>query len=461
MKQYWSRAQRWTSVAIALVLVMSGVLFPTSSSISDISSAVNEVVSAPDSQSDTVTISRDEYIRLMRYSALDDLSQIVEQYYYEEPDLDAMLDGAKRGLLAGLGDPYTYYYSADDYAKMQEDDKGEYAGIGIQISASYVTMFCTITRVFNESPALQAGLRKGDILAKVDDLDVTADTLNDAVSIMRGEVGQTVNVQVLRDGELLDFVIPRAVVHVNWVSSCMLPENVGYIQLFDFAGDCYERFQEQLTALVSNGAKALIIDLRDNPGGWVDDAIHLADIFMPEETITYLQYRSGEREYYTATDGALTLPMVVLMNENSASASEILAGAFQDYGLATIVGTQSFGKGIVQFVIPVGAEGAAMQLTAAYYFTPNGRSVHKVGITPDVEAPLPKDDHTLYELGDLADPQLKKAYDVALEKLSGTFVAPAATAAPTVEPAGQVGADAQPETQDESQAKEKFLPMVS
>ena len=245
------------------------------------------------------------------------------------------------------------------------------------------------------------------------------------------------------------------------VSNYMLPENVGYIQLFDFAGDCYERFQEQLTALVSNGAKALIIDLRDNPGGWVDDAIHLADIFMPEETITYLQYRSGEREYYTATDGALTLPMVVLMNENSASASEILAGAFQDYGLATIVGTQSFGKGIVQFVIPVGAEGAAMQLTAAYYFTPNGRSVHKVGITPDVEASLPKDDHTLYELGDLADPQLKKAYDVTLEKLSGTFVAPAATTAPTVEPAGQVGADAQPETQDESQAKEKFLPIVS
>ena len=388
-----------------------------------------------DDSSDTVTISREEYERLQRYSSLDDLAQMVEEYYYVQPDLDAMLDGAKRGLLAGLQDPYTYYYSPEEFSQMWDDDQGEYAGVGIQIAASYVTMMCTITRVFSDSPASEVGLRKGDILSKVNDLDVTAETLNDAVDIMRGAVGETVNVQVLRDDQLLDFVIPRAVVHVNWVSSCMLDQDVGYILLYEFSGDCAARFQEQVTALVDQGATSLIIDLRDNPGGWIDDAVSIADIFLPKETVTYLQYRDGTKDYYTATDGQLDIPLVLMMNENSASSSEILAGALQDYGIATIVGTQSYGKGIVQYVLPVGSDGAGMQLTTAQYFTPNGRSIHKIGITPDVECQLPEGDYTLYDLGDLADVQLSKAYEVALQKANGTFVAPTPTAVPTETPA--------------------------
>lgn len=383
-----------------------------------------------DNTGDTVTISREEYERLERYSSLDDLAKVVEEYYYIEPDLDAMLDGAKRGLLAGLLDPYTYYYSPEEFSQMWEEDQGEYAGIGIQIAASYVTMMCTITRVFSDSPASEAGLRKGDILSKVNDMDVTAENLNDAVNIMRGTVGETVNVQVLRDDQLLDFVIPRAVVHVNWVSSCMLDQDVGYILLYEFSGDCAARFQEQVDALVDQGAKSLIIDLRDNPGGWIDDAVSIADIFLPKETITYLQYRDGTKEYYTATDGQLDIPLVLMMNENSASSSEILAGALQDYGIATVVGTQSYGKGIVQYVIPVGSDGAGMQLTTAQYFTPNGRSIHKIGITPDVESQLPEGDYTLYELGDLADVQLSKAYEIALQKANGTYVAPTPTTTP-------------------------------
>ncbi|MDD3213710.1 MAG: S41 family peptidase, partial [Eubacteriales bacterium] len=341
-----------------------------------------------------------------------------------------MLDGAKRGLLAGLRDPYTFYYSPDEFAEMWEDDEGEYAGIGIQISASYETYLCTIIRVFSDSPAYEAGLKKGDILYKVEDLDVDATTLNDAVDMMRGEVGTTVHVQVMRDGELLDFDIPRAVVHVNWVSSCMLSNEVGYIQLYEFAGDCADTFQKQLNALVDGGVKALIIDLRDNPGGWIDSAVDIADIFLPEETVTYLEYRSGEREYYNATDGALQIPLVVMLNENSASASEILSGALQDYGLATIVGTQSYGKGCVQFVLPLGNNDGGMQLTAALYYTPNGRSIHQVGITPDVEATLPDSGTVYYEFGDMNDPQLQKAFEVATEKLAGTFATPTPSATP-------------------------------
>ena len=368
---------------------------------------------------DTVTISRDEYERLQRYAELDEIWQIVEQYYYQEPDTQAMLDGAEMGLLYGLGDPYTYYYTPDQYAQLWADDEGEYAGIGIQIMGNYATGLCTISRVFLDSPALDAGLRKGDVLTRVEDIDVVTTTLQDAVNIMRGEPGTPVNVQVQRGDQLLDFVVDRAVVHVNWVNSCMLDGDVGYISLYEFSGDCSPSFAVHLDNLMSQGAKALVIDLRDNPGGWVDDAQKVADMFLEEGNVASLVYRDGTTELYTTTtDGKENpIPLVVLVNEYSASASEILAGALQDRGRATIVGTQTFGKGVVQYVLPVGTRGAGMQLTVAQYYTPNGNEVHKVGITPDIEATLPEGDTTMYDIGDLNDAQLRKAYEVALEMI--------------------------------------------
>ena len=368
---------------------------------------------------DTVTISRAEYDRLQRYAELDEIWQIVEQYYYQEPDTQAMLDGAEMGLLYGLGDPYTYYYTPDQYAQLWADDEGEYAGIGIQIMGDYTTGLCTISRVFLDSPALDAGLRKGDVLTRVEDIDVVTTTLQDAVNIMRGEPGTSVNVQVQRGDQLMDFVVQRAVVHVNWVNSCMLEGDVGYISLYEFSGDCSPSFAVHLDNLMSQGAKALVIDLRDNPGGWVDDAQKVADMFLEEGNVASLVYRDGTTELYTTTtDGKENpIPLVVLVNEYSASASEILAGALQDRGRATIVGTQTFGKGVVQYVLPVGTRGAGMQLTVAQYYTPNGNEVHKVGITPDIEATLPEGDTTMYDIGDLDDAQLKAAYEVALEMI--------------------------------------------
>ncbi len=364
---------------------------------------------------ETVTISKEEYERYQKYQELDELLQVVEAYYYQEPNVDAMIENAERGLLFGLEDPYTFYYNPEQYAQMWEDDEGEYAGVGIQLMGSMETYLCVITRVFDGTPAFKAGIRKGDILLMVDDLEVTAYSMNEAVKIMRGEVGKTVKLQVQRGEERLEFTVPRAVVHVNWVSSCMLEGSVGYIALYEFSGDCAVKFKEQMDTLISQGAKGLVIDLRDNPGGWVDDAIKLADIFLPDTNVAYLENRAGEREYYKAQAGELSIPLVVLINENSASASEILSGALQDHQKATIVGKKSFGKGVVQYVLPVGAKGAGMQLTTAQYFTPNGNKVHKVGITPDVEALMPEGDTTLYQLGDLSDAQLKKAHEVALE----------------------------------------------
>lgn len=390
---------------MVLLLLTGCALLPTT--ISDLATGMD----------DTVTISRAEYERLQRYAELDEIWQIVEQYYYQEPDTQAMLDGAEMGLLYGLGDPYTYYYTPDQYAQLWADDEGEYAGIGIQIMGNYATGLCTISRVFLDSPALDAGLRKGDVLTRVEDIDVVTTTLQDAVNIMRGEPGTPVNVQVQRGDQLLDFVVDRAVVHVNWVNSCMLGGDVGYISLYEFSGDCSPSFAVHLDNLMSQGAKALVIDLRDNPGGWVDDAQKVADMFLEEGNVASLVYRDGTTELYTTTtDGKENpIPLVVLVNEYSASASEILAGALQDRGRATIVGTQTFGKGVVQYVLPVGTRGAGMQLTVAQYYTPNGNEVHKVGITPDIEATLPEGDTTMYDIGDLDDAQLKKAYEVALD----------------------------------------------
>ena len=390
---------------MVLLLLTGCALLPTT--ISDLAAGMD----------DTVTISRAEYERLQRYAELDEIWQIVEQYYYQEPDTQAMLDGAEMGLLYGLGDPYTYDYTPDQYAQLWADDEGEYAGIGIQIMGNYATGLCTISRVFLDSPALDAGLRKGDVLTRVEDIDVVTTTLQDAVNIMRGEPGTPVNVQVQRGDQLLDFVVDRAVVHVNWVNSCMLDGDVGYISLYEFSGDCSPSFAVHLDNLMSQGAKALVIDLRDNPGGWVDDAQKVADMFLEEGNVASLVYRDGTTELYTTTtDGKENpIPLVVLVNEYSASASEILAGALQDRGRATIVGTQTFGKGVVQYVLPVGTRGAGMQLTVAQYYTPNGNEVHKVGITPDIEATLPEGDTTMYDIGDLDDAQLKKAYEVALD----------------------------------------------
>ena len=395
-------------LALMVSLLLTGcALLPTT---------ISDLVTGAD---DTVTITRAEYERLQRYAELDEIWQIVEQYYYQEPDTEAMLDGAEMGLLYGLGDPYTYYYTPDQYAQLWADDEGEYAGIGIQIMGDYTTGLCTISRVFLDSPALDAGLRKGDVLTRVEDIDVVTTTLQDAVNIMRGEPGTPVNVQVQRGDQLLDFVVQRAVVHVNWVNSCMLDGDVGYISLYEFSGDCSPSFAVHLDNLMNQGAKALVIDLRDNPGGWVDDAQKVADMFLEEGNVASLVYRDGTTELYTTTtDGKENpIPLVVLVNEYSASASEILAGALQDRGRATIVGTQTFGKGVVQYVLPVGTRGAGMQLTVAQYYTPNGNEVHKVGITPDIEATLPEGDTTMYDIGDLDDAQLKAAYEVALEMI--------------------------------------------
>lgn len=366
---------------------------------------------------ETVTITKEEYDRYKQFDTLLELMDLVDYAYFEEYDVQDMLDGAANGLLLGLGDPYTFYYTPEEYAELWEDDEGEYAGVGIQISTSYLTGLCTISRVFDNGPAREAGVLKGDILYKVEDMYVNSSTVNDAVDIMRGTPGTSVHVVFLRGTEEIEFDLVRAQITVNRIESGMLTDDIGYIYLYEFAGECAAEFQTAVKQLQDQGAKGLIIDLRDNPGGWVDAAQDIGDIFLDKGTLCYLQYNDGSREYYSTKAGKTDLPLVILMNENSASSSEILAGALKDRADATIVGVQSYGKGIVQTVLELDG-GAGMQMTIAQYYTPNGNAVHKVGITPDVLIELPEGDIGMYEFGDLNDVQLAKALEIMQQKIA-------------------------------------------
>jgi len=370
---------------------------------------------------DTVTISREEYEKYIRFSEMYTIFDQANEYFYQDTDPDKMVEYATRGLMAGLEDPYSYYYNPKEFAELWEEDEGNYPGIGVLISSNLETQVCTISRVFKGSPAEEVGVQRGDILYKVgEDLFVNASNLSEAVDIMRGEPGTDVDVTFIRDDKEITFTITRKLINVNQVESTIIDGNIGYIAFYQFAGNAEKEFETELNKLLSEGAEGIIIDLRDNPGGWVDQARYIADIFMDKGVLCYIQYRDGKKvsDEYLTEDGKIETKLVILINENTASSSEILTGALRDCAGAVTVGVKSFGKGIIQGVYPVGQNGAGYQMTIAQYYTPNGDAVHKAGIQPDYEVPLPEGDSGTYEFADLnKDVQLNKAIEVLKEML--------------------------------------------
>lgn len=370
------------------------------------------------SSGETVTIPKEEYERLKQYEKLDEVKTALEELYYQDLDDQTLMDSAIQGLMAGTGDMYTFYYPEESWQRLWDDDSGKYAGIGIQMLGDPETGLVTVTRVFKGTPAEAAGIRKGDIIYMVEDLAVTVTTMQDAVDTMRGVPGETVHVEMMRGEEILPFDVVKAEITVNRVESMMLDGSVGYIAHYEFAGGSYEDFKAAFDQLESAGMKALIVDLRDNGGGWVDDGVKLGDLFLDKELFFYTESREGRRETYTS-DGKSDIPLVILVNESSASTSEIVSGALQDHGRATLVGAKTFGKGIIQAVLPMSDNKSGYQLTTAQYFTPGGHQVHGEGITPDIEVAMPEGmDHSRMDLGDMSDPQLKAAWDEAVRLLT-------------------------------------------
>ena len=372
-------------------------------------------------EDNTVTITKDEYARLLRYEKLDVLMELVEMYYYEDVDEDEMLESAALGLIAGIGDVYSTYYTKEDMEAFNEETEGEYAGIGCQLLADPSDQTITITRVFKGSPAERAGMRSGDKIVYVNDVYYSAYEMDDAVSVMRGEPGGTVKVTVLRDLDTIDFDVTREIVNINYVEYEILDGDIGYVMVYDFLGDAYEGFAEAIDAFRAANVSGMIIDLRNNGGGLVDDSVDMADLILPEGVVVTLRDKNGYEEVYRIDGEYYDVPMVLLVNEYSASASEILAGAVRDYGAGVLLGTKTFGKGVVQSVLEF-TDGSGVKLTTARYYTPSGECIHEVGIEPDIEVELDEDAVTIYGLNNLPhdeDAQLQAAIKVLRGEWTG------------------------------------------
>ena len=342
---------------------------------------------------------------------LEKLEYYIRTFYLEEVDDQKLEDYLYYGLIAGIDDPYAAYYNEEETQSMLDSSNGSYCGIGAVFSQNMVSKIVTVSRVYEGYPACEAGILPGDVLCRVEGEEISGQDLTSIVTKIKGEADTEVTISMLREEEILDFTLKRQEIHVPTVEYKMLSGQNGYIQITEFDHITVEQFEEALTALKADGMERLIIDLRNNGGGNVDAVCQIADVLLPEGLIVATEYKNGRRDEMKSDAQCLDIPMAVLVNGSSASASEILAGALKDYGVATIVGTQTFGKGIVQSVYDL-QDGTALKLTTAKYYTPNGNNIHGVGITPDVEIELPEELKTKVSLTPEEDVQLQKAIEV-------------------------------------------------
>ena len=344
------------------------------------------------------------------------IQSVVDKYYLEDEDIDLgkLEEGIYRGYLNELGDKYSFYYTADEYALIQESMQGTYCGIGALLQQSVDTGIISIVKPFKGSPCEEAGILKDDVINKVNGEDTAGRELTEVVSHIKGEEGTTVNLEIYRPSEDRYFTVDveRRLIETPMAEYEMLDDNIGYIALQEFMETTPKQFNEAVDELSAQGMEGLVIDLRDNPGGLVDAAVEILDRILPEDQLlVYTVDKNNTREEYHSKDSeTIDLPIVVLMNDSSASASEIVSGCLQDLDKATLVGEKSFGKGIVQYVIELD-DGSAMQVTAAKYYTPEGRNIHGTGLDPDVEVELDDEKE--------GDEQLDKAIEILQEEMQG------------------------------------------
>ena len=354
-------------------------------------------------------------------SKLNRIKSIIDTYYLDEINEDKMVEGMYKGLVSSLEDPYSVYYTKDEFAALMESSSGSYCGIGAYVSQDVKTGVITIVKPFEGGPAYKAGMLPGDIIYKVSGEEATGKDLSEIVSKMKGEEGTTVDLEIIRVGESdpIKLTIERRTVEVPTISYEMLDNKVGYIQIAEFDEVTGPQFRSAITDLDNQGMKGLVIDLRNNPGGLLDTVCDMLDRMLPEGLIVYTEDKNGTRteEVKSTAEESFDKPLVVMINGNSASASEVFAGAIQDYGIGTILGTTSFGKGIVQSVIPL-SDGSGVKVTVSKYYTPKGRNIHEIGIEPDVVVELKDKLKTKVVIDKSEDNQLQEAIKIINEKSS-------------------------------------------
>lgn len=338
----------------------------------------------------------------------------INKYYLwnDKIDDEKLKEGAIKGYVEGLGDEYTEYIPADEMKDYTENITGNFVGIGIYMIADKDSGRVVVYYPIPESPAEKAGIKAGDQIISVDGTEYTADDFDNIADYIKGEEGSSVKLVIDRNGEKLEFEITREKINTNPITIEMLEDNIGYLKLPSFDEDTAKDFEEKVKELQSEGAKSLIIDLRNNGGGIVNEATDIADMLLDKgQTIISTVDKDNKTEVtYSKKDQTFTMPVVVLANENSASASEILSCSLQDNGRAKIIGTKTYGKGIIQTLLSL-ADGSGLKITTEEYYTPKGSTIHKVGITPDEEVELPDTVKSIYSVTKDEDTQLKKAIE--------------------------------------------------
>ncbi len=364
------------------------------------------VMGAKASQTDAA----ESAINALSLQKLGIIEDSINEYYLGEITKEDLETGLYRGLVEATGDPYSEYYTAEELKELQESTSGIYYGIGAYVGLDPETQYCKFTGIIEGTPAEEAGLKAEDILVKVDGTDTFGMTTTEVVALIKGEENTEVILTISRVGEndFLEIPVTRRRVEAPTVTYEMLDDGIAYIVISQFEVVTSDQFEEKLEQARADGMKGLIIDLRGNPGGTLTSVVEIARMILPEGLIVYMEDKNGEREEY-ACSGAhqLEVPLVVLINENSASAAEILAGAVKDYGIGTLVGTTTFGKGIVQKVFGV-TDGSGLKLTISHYYTPKGNDIHEVGVSPDEELELDVEKY----VEDGTDNQLDRAKEI-------------------------------------------------
>lgn len=346
------------------------------------------------------------------------IESVINNYYVGDVNSEKLQEGIYKGFVSGVGDVYTNYYTADEYASFMEKSSGVYAGIGIQMTIDNVDNTIMVTEVFAGSPAEEVGMLANDKIIKVSGQTVTGDDFSELPNMVKGEVGTTVAITVYRPSEdkSYDLTVERRNITTNSVASKMLDDQIGYIQIVQFEEITDKQFKTALEQLVAQDMKGLIVDVRNNPGGLLKVTQNIADELVPAGVVVSTENKVGKNEVYYADNTYLDIPLVVLVNGNSASASEVLAGAIKDTGRGKLVGETTYGKGVVQSIIPF-SDGSALKITTAKYFTPSGVCIQGIGIEPDYEVSLPTELLTKSTITPEEDVQLQKAIEVVKEEI--------------------------------------------
>lgn len=368
------------------------------------------------SVSENVAKDLSEVKDVKKYELLFQVRDALITKYDGEIDDEDLLEAAIKGMTDSLNDPYTVFMNEEEYKSFVEQSEGHFVGIGAQLGIKDDKI--TVVAPIEGSPAEKAGLKSGDVILKVDDVEITEPNLDETVSMIRGEQGKTVVLTVERNGSTQEISIIRDEIEMVSVKGEIIDGNIGYIEISSFDENVSEEFKSKITELKNQGMEGMILDLRGNPGGFLNEAVKVASQFIPKgEVITYTIDKYGNKQESKSVGGeAEGMPLVILIDGGSASASEVVTGALRDYEAGTIIGTTSFGKGIVQQLIEFSDGNGGLKVTTSKYYTPNGENIHKIGITPDIEVTLPEELSTQGYTRDL-DTQLNKGLEVIKEKI--------------------------------------------